>query len=73
MYNIVPRPAQSFVNEVPITLHKNHPNSRSRRKKERARVSPSRTPVLSYVHYFQAPATQATTTRIKTSCINIQL
>ena len=72
MYNIVPRPAESVVNVVPITLHKNHPNLRSRGKKERARVSPSRAPVLSYIHYFQAPATQATTTPVKTSCVNIQ-
>ena len=72
MYNIVPRPAESVVNGVPITLHKNQPKLRSRRKKERARGSPSRAPVLSYVHYFQAPATQATTTPVKTSCVNIQ-
>ena len=45
MYNIVPRPVESVVNGVPITLHKNHPNLRSRRKKERtgARVSLWRT------------------------------
>ena len=32
----------------------------SGRKRERApRVSPSRAPVLSFAHYFQAPASQA--------------
>ena len=36
MYNIVARPAESVANGVPITLHKNHPKLRSRRKKERA-------------------------------------
>ena len=58
MYNIVSRPAESVANGVPITLHKNHPKLRTRRKKEQARVSPSRAPVLSCVHYFQAPATR---------------
>ena len=58
MYNIVPRPAESVANGMPITLHKNHLKLRSRRKKERARVSPCRARVLSCVHYFQAPATR---------------
>ena len=34
-------------------------HARRRHAREVARVSPSRAPVLSFAHYFQAPATQA--------------
>ena len=36
-------------------------NGCARRRHARGEVSPSRAPVLSFAHYFQAPATQANT------------
>ena len=33
-------------------------------------MSPSRAPVLSFAHYFQAPATQATSVSVTTSIIS---
>ena len=35
-------------------------NGRARRRHARVKVSPSRAPVLSFAHYFQVPARQAT-------------
>ena len=49
LYSITP-----LLNDSPVA-----PGS-SGRKRERARVSPSRAPVFSCAHYFQAPAMQAT-------------
>ena len=49
-----------------------HKKKRARKKETRegrssftSRVSPSRAPVLSFAHYFQAPATQANSARIQ--------
>ena len=49
LYSITP-----LLNDSPVAL------GSSGRKRERARVSPSRAPVFSCAHYFQAPAMQAT-------------
>ena len=49
LYSITP-----LLNDSPVAL------GSSGRKRERARVSPSRGPVFSCAHYFQAPAMQAT-------------
>ena len=48
LYSITP-----LLNDSPVAL------GSSGRKRERARVSPSRGPVFSCAHYFQAPAMQA--------------
>ena len=49
LYSITP-----LLNDSPVAL------GSSGRKRERARVSPSRAPVFSCAHYFQAPAMQVT-------------
>ena len=43
------------------------------RKNGRARVSPSRAPVLSFAHYFQAPATQAILSRVFMTTVVVPL